>query len=153
MTGFRVGYIVAPAEFTHAMLPIKHGMTICAPAVSQWAALAALTGPQDWFKDILNEYDHRRRLWLEALDAVGLSYGRPQGAYYVYIDVAPTGLTASEFSRRLREEYGVVIGSGGAIGGEWQSYIRGSLAVPTRELREGLNRLIDAVKRLTRAPT
>jgi len=153
MTGFRVGYIVAPADFIQAMLPMKHGMTICAPAVSQWAALAALTGPQEWFKSVLEEYDDRRRLWLDALDAAGLPYGRPQGAYYVYFDVASTGLTGSEFSRRFREEYGVIIGSGGAIGGEWETYLRGSLAVSPPQLREGLSRLRDAVSRFTRAST
>ncbi len=149
MTGFRVGYIAAPADFILAMLPIKHGMTICAPAVSQWAALASLTGPQDWFKSVLEEYDLRRRLWLNALDAAGLTYGRPQGAYYVYINVGSTGLTAEGFSRRLREEYGIAIGSGGGIGREWEMYVRGSLAVPTTQLREGLDRLTDAVGRFT----
>lgn len=153
MTGFRVGYMVAPADFIQTMLPIKHGMTICAPSVSQWAALAALTGPQEWFKTVLREYDDRRRLWLEALDVAGLTYGRPQGAYYVYIDVGSTGLTGVEFSRRLREEYGIAIGSGGSIGGEWQTYVRGSLAIPTAELREGLGRLSDAVSRFKRTRT
>ncbi len=147
MTGFRIGYIAAPAEFVRAMLPIKHGMTICAPSISQWAAVAALTGPQQWFCGVLAEYDRRRHLWMEALDDMGLSYGRPQGAYYIYIDVGTTGLTAAEFSRRVRDEYGLVIGSGGSIGPEWDSYVRGSLAVPTEMLPQGLARLAEAVHR------
>lgn len=147
MTGFRIGYIAASPEFVRAMLPIKHSMTICAPSVSQWAALGALTGPQEWFRGVLAEYDRRRRMWMETLDGVGLTYGRPQGAYYLYINVAATGLTAAEFSRRVREEYRLVIGSGGRIGTEWDSYLRGSLAVPTETLREGLARLAEAVRR------
>ncbi len=147
MTGFRVGYITAPAEFVQAMVPIKHGMTICAPAVSQWAALAALTGPQEWFADVLAEYDRRRRLWIDSLTAMGLTFGYPQGAYYVYINVGSTGLTGAEFARRLREEYRVIIGSGGRIGREWESYVRGSLAIPLAELRDGLQRVGDAVGR------
>jgi len=147
MTGFRIGYIAAPAEFVRAMLPIKHGMTICAPSISQWAAVAALTGPQEWFRGVLAEYDRRRHLWIEALDGMGLSYGRPQGAYYIYINVGATGLSAAEFGQRVREEYRLVIGSGGRIGPEWDSYVRGSLAVPTETLREGLARFAEAVHR------
>lgn len=151
MTGFRIGYIAAPAEFVRAMLPIAHGMTICAPSVSQWAALAALTGPQEWFAEVLAEYDRRRRMWIDALDAMGLTYGYPQGAYYVYVNLGSTGLTGAEFARRLREEHRVIIGSGGNIGSEWERYVRGSLAVPSESLREGLARMADAVARYRRA--
>lgn len=150
MTGFRIGYIAAPAELVRAMLPIKHGMTICAPSVSQWAALAALTGPQEWFGGVLEEYEGRRRMWMEALDAMGLPYNRPQGAYYVYLDVSPTGLTGREFGQRLRQDHNIILGSGGAIGTEWASYLRGSLAVPRDVLREGLGRLAEAVERCRR---
>jgi aminotransferase len=153
MTGFRIGYIAAPAEFIRAMLPIKHGMTICAPSVSQWAALAALTGPQDWFAKVLAEYDRRRRLWIDSLDAMGLTYGYPQGAYYVYFNVSSTGLTGAEFARRLRDEDRVIIGSGGQIGRQWEGYVRGSLAVPLASLREGLQRVGAAVERFKRDRT
>ena len=153
MTGFRIGYIAAPAEFVRAMLPIKHGMTICAPSVSQWAALAALRGPQEWFRDVLAEYGARRRMWIQALDAMKITYGCPQGAYYVYMNVASTGLTGREFARRLREDYNVILGSGGSIGSEWEPYLRGSLAVPTSMLQEGLTRVAEAVERHRKART
>ncbi|NJM09129.1 aminotransferase class I/II-fold pyridoxal phosphate-dependent enzyme [Candidatus Gracilibacteria bacterium] len=78
MTGWRVGYVAAPREISDALLPIAHGMTICAPSVSQYAALAAITGPHDWFAAILSEYDRRRQLWMQALDSMGLPYGRPR---------------------------------------------------------------------------
>jgi len=151
MTGFRVGYIAAPAPFIRAMLPIKHGMTICAPSICQWAALAALEGPQDWFGAVLAEYDRRRRLWIEHLTAMGLTFGYPQGAYYVYINVSSTGLSAADFARRLRAEHQVVLGSGGSIGTDWQYYARGSLAVPYDVLRGGLERLGHAVEQVKRA--
>ncbi len=153
MTGFRIGYIAAPAEFVRAMLPIKHSMTICAPSVSQWAALAALRGPQEWFRDVLAEYDARRRMWIQALDAMKITYGCPQGAYYVYLNVVSTGLTGREFARRLREDYNVILGSGGNIGSEWEPYLRGSLAVPTSMLQEGLTRVAEAVERYCKART
>jgi aminotransferase len=151
MTGFRVGYIVAPAPFIRAMLPIKHGMTICAPSVSQWAALAALTGPQEWFTEVLAEYDERRRLWIDHLTRMGLTFGYPQGAYYIYINTGATGLRGADFARRLREDYQIVIGSGGNIGAGWQQFVRGSLAVPRDTLRTGLERLAAAVEHFKRA--
>lgn len=83
MTGWRIGYVVAQRQISDALLPIAHGMTICAPSVAQYAALAALTGPTDWFNPILAEYDRRRRLWMQALNSMGLPYGRPRGAYYI----------------------------------------------------------------------
>ena len=150
MTGFRVGYIAAPAPFVRAMLPVKHGMTICAPSVSQWAALAALEGPQEWFEAVLKEYDQRRRLWIAHLRRMGLTFGYPQGAYYVYINTSAAGVTGAELATRLRRDHGVIIGSGGRIGPEWQHYVRGSLAVSGDALVAGLERMGAAVADLKR---
>ncbi len=141
MTGWRVGYLAAPADLIRGALPIHHGTLICAPAVSQWAALAALTGPHDWFDGVLAEYARRRALWLQALDAMRLRYAVPQGAYYVFFDVASTGLTAADFSRLMREEAGVIIGSGGGSGPYTPTYLRGSLATPRDQLETGLERM------------
>ena len=145
MTGWRVGYAAAHADFIQAMLPFKHGMTICAPSISQYAALAALNGPQDWFSAVLEEYDERRHLWMKSLGAMGLSYSKPQGAYYVYINVSATGKTGAEFSRLLREKYDVVLGSGSNTGEETKYYVRGSLATSLDILKPGLERVAEAV--------
>jgi aminotransferase len=149
MTGFRVGYIAGPEPLIRAMLPFKHAASICANAPAQYAALAALEGPQDWFAEVLAEYDRRRHFWMEQLAALGLSYGYPQGAYYVYFNVSSTGLSAPEFSRRLANDYGVVIGSGG-VPGE-MTYLRGSLATPMDKLREGFGRMAEAVANFRQA--
>jgi len=145
MTGWRVGYVTAHADFIQAMLPFKHGMTICAPSISQYAALAALNGPQDWFNAVLEEYDERRHFWMKSLDAMGLSYSNPQGAYYVYVNVSATGKTGAEFSRLLREKYNVVLGSGSNTGEETKYYLRGSLATSLDILKQGLERVAEAV--------
>jgi aminotransferase len=142
MTGWRVGYMVAREEIIRTVLPIAHGMTICAPAVSQSAALAALEGPHDWFDEVLETYDRRRRIWMENLDEMQMSYGEPQGAYYVLLDVTSTGLSSQEFARIMREEAKVVIGSGGGASDPYnEGYNRGSFAVPDRKLEEGLARM------------
>lgn len=147
MTGWRVGYVAARREVINAMIPITHGMTICAPSVSQWAALAALTGPHDWFDGVLTEYDRRRRRWMAGLDAMGLGYGLPRGAYYITIDARPTGLTAKQLSGVLREEAGVLL-SGGGSDPHNEYFMRGSLTVSYDKLEEGLAHMAPVVERL-----
>jgi len=146
MTGWRVGYIAAPARFISGMLPIKHAMTICAPAMSQWAALAALTGPQDWWREVMTEYGKRRRFWMESLDEMGLTYGVPRGAYYIFVSITSTGLSSEQFVAALREEARVVVGSGAHYGEEGEGYVRVSLAVPFSLLEEGLDRMKKVVR-------
>jgi len=149
MTGWRVGYIVAPAEIIRAILPIHHNVNICAAAVSQWAALAALTGPHAWFDDILAKYDRRRRVWMQALDEMGLPYGYPQGAYYIMFDVTSTGLSSQEFSQMMRQEAKVAVGGGGgAIDPSTEGLNRASFVTPIDKLEEGLARMKPIVAKL-----
>jgi aspartate/methionine/tyrosine aminotransferase len=140
LTGVRLGYVVAPRDFLQAMLPFHHAMTICAPVTAQHGAVPALREPRDWFVPILAEYDDRRRAWMSALDAAGLAYNEPRGAYYVFFDIRSTGLDAGTFVRRAREEAKITLGVGG------QGFIRGSLM--QSELAEGLARLTTFVDRL-----
>jgi aminotransferase len=140
MTGLRLGYVAAPAGLLNAMLPFHHAMMICAPVTTQYGGLAALTQPRDWFKEVLAEYDQRRHKWMAALDELGLPYARPQGAYYVFIDIRPTGLTSAEFVRRAREEARLVFQPGTIGGGAGEGFIRGALTKASPEFDEGLER-------------
>lgn len=142
LTGIRVGYVVAPSHFINAMLPFHHCMTICAPITAQYGAIAALTASREWFVPILAEYDRRRQLWIQVLDEVGLPYGEPRGAYYVFFDIRPLGLDEKVFIKRAREEAGLTLGSGGS------GFIRGSLMQASPRLEEGLDRLQKLVRKL-----
>jgi aminotransferase len=149
MTGWRVGFVTASAEIIKAMLPIHHNMNICAQAGSQWAALAALTGPHNWFDVILADYDRRRKTWMAALDEMGLPYGYPQGAYYIMFDVTSTGLSSREFSQKMRAQAKVVVGGGGgAIDPSTEGFCRGSFVSPIDKLEEGLARMKPMVAEL-----
>jgi aminotransferase len=146
---WRVGYVTAASEIIEAMLPIHHCMNICAAAASQWAALAALTGPHDWFDDVLADYDRRRRMWMRALDEMGLPYGYPQGAYYIMFDVTSTGLSSREFAQTMRAEAQVVVGGGGgSIDPSTEGFCRGSFVTPIDKLEEGLARIKSVVTEL-----
>lgn len=148
MTGLRLGYIAAPAPLIEAMLPFHHAMMICASVVSQYGGLAALTHPRDWFKDILAEYDRRRGLWIETLETIGLPYSKPQGAYYVFIDIRPTRLSSAEFVTRAREEARLVFQPGTIGGGAGEGFIRGALTKGSPEFEQGLERFAGYVKEL-----
>ena len=141
MTGFRVGYIAAPAPFISAMLPIKHSFSICASAISQRAALAALTGPQAWWTDVLAGCAERRDQWLRGLDEMGLTYGMPMGSYVFLINTSSTGLAGSEFARALVAEEKVRIGGGDGYGQGAKNHVRASLMVGEGDLEEALTRM------------
>jgi aminotransferase len=151
MTGWRVGYFAAPKSFTTPMAEIHHGLAICAPAVSQHAAIAALTGPQDCVEDARRLYDERRKLMCAALDRMGLSYARPNGAFYVYANVSSTGLSASDFCIRLLEEGKVMMFPGSLFGDHCDDYVRISLLQPLAKVEEAAKRMETVVKALRAA--
>jgi aminotransferase len=140
MTGLRLGYIAAPPDIIHAMLPFHHAMMVCANSVAQYGGLAVLSEPRDWFNTQLAEYDRRRKIWMQALDEIGLPYSKPQGAYYVFIDIRPTGLTSQEFVNRARTEARLVFQPGTIGGGAGEGFIRGALTKASPEFEEGLER-------------
>ena len=141
MTGWRVGYFGAAQPLVEALTEVHHGLTICAPAVSQHAALAALEGPQECVEEMRRTYDERRRVMCRALDAMGLSYGRPQGAFYVYANVSRTGLAASELCLRLLEEARVMIFPGSLFGDHNDDFLRISLLQPVARIEEAVERM------------
>lgn len=145
MTGWRVGYFAAPPELVKALAEVHHGLTICAPAVSQHAALAALEGPQECVEAMRRTYDERRIVMCRALDRMGLTYGRPQGAFYVYANVSSTGLAASEFCVRLLEEARVMIFPGSLFGDHNDDFVRISLLQPVARIEEAAERMAGTV--------
>lgn len=149
MTGWRVGYLAGPADFVAAATELKHTFTICTPALCQQAALAALEGPQECVANMLAIYDQRRQVIMAALSDMGLPFVQPAGAFYVYTDVRPTGMTAEQFCPRLLEDTGVSVLPGTMFGGDpdCNAYIRMSVLTPPPKLGEALERMESAVRR------
>ena len=140
MTGMRVGYVAAPAPFVEAALELHHLTTICAPAISQWAALAALSGPQDCVQETLAIYIKRRTVMLDYLAEYGIPSNRPQGAFFVFADIRATGFSSLEFCERLLREQQVQIFPGTQYGESGEGFVRMSFLAPVDDLKVALER-------------
>jgi aminotransferase len=145
MTGWRVGYIAAPAPFVAKLVEPRHTLSINANTPAQWAALAALTGPQEPVDAMVRAYAERRAYMMGALDDLGFSYGHPGGAFYVYANVEKSGQPAPVFCEKLLTEARVLVFPGTLFGDSDDRYVRLSLLQPVERIREAMQRL-DAAK-------
>lgn len=141
MTGWRVGYFAGPSDLMPALAEIHHAFAISTSAVGQHAALAALTGPQECVEEMRLTYDARRRALCEGLEAMGIPYAEPQGAFYVYANVAQTGIGATEFCERLLREGQVMIFPGKIYGDYTDDYARMSMTQSVPRIHEALERM------------
>jgi len=144
MTGWRVGYALAPAEWTKAMLKVQGHSTSNTNSIAQWAAVEALTGPQDSVAIMLAEYTKRRAWLLNALREIpGFKCSEPEGAFYAFPDVRgclKKDLKSSgDFAQRLLEEEQTVVTDGAGFGAE--GYIRISYATSMDQIKEGIQRI------------
>lgn len=148
MTGWRVGYVAAPRELVQRMVEPRHTLSINAATPSQFAALAALTGPQEPVNEMVHAYAERRRFMMSALDDLGLSYGHPGGAFYVYTNVSSSGLASPEFCEMLLREARVLVFPGTMFADPAGKHIRISLLQPLARMEEAIERLKAVKSRL-----
>jgi len=155
MTGYRLGYIVAPRAWVEPLTTLAiNGHTCVAPFI-QRAGAAALTGPQDIVRTQVEAYRARRDLLVRGLNALpGVHCPTPAGAFYVFPDfsalLAPHGLTSRELARRLLEEHGVAAIDGAAFGPRGEGRLRFSFASATSDLDAAVARVAEAVTALAR---
>ena len=147
MTGWRCGYVAAPADVIDAMARIKQVTTGPVATVSQWAGLAAITGPQDCVGEYLDIYIARRKVLLEGLDRMGFAYGEPRGGLFVWADSSSTGIHAAELSYLLLKEGRVLIFPGTAFGEKWRDYVRITMLEPIETLRAAVERMLPVLER------
>jgi len=149
MPGFRVGYAAGPEKFIGAMKKLHIYTTICAPTISQEAALEALRGPQDSVKKMLKEYERRRNYILNRLKNMRrVSCVRPMGAFYVFPNIKEFGMGSLEFSKRLLKEGKVAVVPGCEFGKFGEGYIRCSYATSYEKIETAMDRLESFIKKL-----
>lgn len=142
MTGFRVGYLAGPPGTGGVLAKLQEPLVACVNAAAQWGALAALRGPHDFVAEQAAAYERRRDLACARLDARGIGYVRPQGAFYLWIDVSEFTDDVSDFAARAVRERHVAVAPGTTFGPSGEGYIRVSLATDEALLLEGLDRLL-----------
>ena len=147
MTGWRIGYIAAPAEILDMMRRVHQYTIMCAPTVSQYAALAALQEGESYVQEMVAEYDRRRRLIVDGLNEIGLECFEPQGAFYAFPSIGVTGMDETEFAETLLHEERVAVVPGSAFGEAGQGHVRCSYATAYEKIEEALERLQRFVRR------
>lgn len=151
MTGWRIGYFAGPSDLVPALAAIHNGLAISTSAVAQHAALAALQGPQDCVETMRQTYDERRRVLCDGLRAMGIPYAEPQGAFFVYANVAALGLGATAFCERLLRDGRVLVFPGVVYGDYTDDFVRLSLTVPVERIQEACRRMAQVVQAVTRS--
>ena len=151
MTGWRVGYLAAPAELFAAILKIHQYIIMCACTMSQYAALNALEqGLSDNFsvvEEMREKYNMRRRFVVQALNEMGLDCFEPKGAFYVFPSVRSTGLDGESFAEALLRSQKVAVVPGNAFGESGTDFVRMSYASSMRNLDAAMERIARFVGR------
>jgi aspartate aminotransferase len=144
MTGWRLGYIAAPEGVAKAIDSLQSHSTSNPTSFAQKGALAAYKGSQDCVTQMVAEYDARRKLICGLLDAIpNLKYVKPQGAFYVLVDISATGQNSTQFAERLLDKQKVAVVPGVAFGDD--KTVRLSYATSRANIEEGLKRIASFV--------
>ncbi len=148
MTGWRMGYVAAPAEITAQMHKIHQYAIMCAPTTSQYAAIEALRNGDEDIEAMAEEYDRRRKYIVNGLRKIGLPCFEPEGAFYAYPNIGGFGLSSDEFCERLLYEEKVAIVPGTAFGECGEGFARISYAYSLDHIKKALERIDDFVCRI-----
>ena len=148
MTGWRVGYICAPAPLLEAFSKIHQYAVMSAPTISQFAALAALEIGEPFVEQMRVEYDRRRKLVVSSLNEIGLDCFEPKGAFYAFPSVAKTNLTGDEFAEKLLFEEQVAVVPGSAFGAGGAGHVRIAYCKSFEQIEIALGRIQKFVSKL-----
>ncbi|HOV26030.1 MAG TPA: pyridoxal phosphate-dependent aminotransferase [Pseudobacteroides sp.] len=139
MTGWRVGYAAGPEWLISNITKLQENVVACAATPCQYAALEAITGPQDYVEYMVSRYKERRDIIVEKLNEIpGISCKKPKGTFYAFANIKGTGLTSDEFAMKLLEEKQVVVVPGTAFTEFGEGYIRISFATSMEEIIKGM---------------
>ena len=150
ITGWRLGYVIAPAEIIDTVRKVHDFLTVGAAAPLQEAAVTGLKFKDDYYKELRDKYTEKRNLFLKGLDDLGIIHTVPQGAYYILLDISEFGYESDvEFCEVLARDVGVGAVPGSSFFKEPENrYIRLHFAKKNDTLNEALNRLADMHKKI-----
>ncbi|GAA5166520.1 aminotransferase [Pseudonocardia eucalypti] len=140
MTGWRVGYLCAPRPIAELCLRMHQYTMLCAPHVSQLAAVEAFAADDD-VAEMVADYDRRRRVFVKGLREIGLDCPEPGGAFYAFPSIRSSGLDSETFAERLLHSHGVAVVPGNVFGAPGEGHVRCSYATALPLLEEALERM------------
>ncbi|MEM2924273.1 MAG: pyridoxal phosphate-dependent aminotransferase [Methanocellales archaeon] len=146
MTGWRLGYAAAPREILNRMIKIQQHSVSSATSFAQYGGLAALTSSQECVKEMVAEFKARRDLIVNHLEQMELSYIKPDGAFYVFVDIAHLGRSL-EVAEKLLNKAHIAVTPGAPFGPESNGYIRISYATSQANINEGMRRMKEAIEK------
>ena len=141
MTGWRLGYVCAPAPLTEQIVKMHQIAIMCAPTTAQYAGIVALRDCMEVVSSMRDEYDMRRRFIVDGFNRMGLHCFEPRGAFYVFPSIESTGLSSDDFCEQLIRKKRVAVIPGTAFGPGGEGHIRVSYSYSLKHIREALGRI------------
>ena len=151
MTGWRIGYVAAPADLITQMTKLHGYNSICAPIFSQYAALEGLRNGWKDVEKMRLSYQQRRNLMEKAFNEMGLPVPEPKGAFYMFPDITSTGISSEEFATRLFQKYNIAVVPGSVFGLGGEGYIRVCYATAIDKIKIAMERIAEFVSELKSA--
>ncbi len=147
MTGWRLGYAIAPPDIYDGLYKVHQYMVMSAPTIAQYGALAAVQCCAPDVERMRQAYNRRRRMLVDGLRAAGLPTFEPEGAFYCFPDIRSTGLSSEEFAETLIHEESVAVVPGDAFGPSGAGFVRCSYATADDQIAEAVRRIDQFVQR------
>ena len=142
MTGYRLGYVLAPEEIVAAMTKLQENVCACAPLPSQYAAIKALRGEEDYSKNMIDIFTERRNVLFEGLSKnEKLNVVAPEATFYMMVDISKTGMDSIEFCYALLREAHVAVVPGVTYGQCCNHYVRIAFTLDIEAIKEGIRRI------------
>lgn len=149
MTGYRIGYVLAPEEIIAAMTKLQENVCACAPLPSQYAAIKALSGEEDYSKDMVDIFTERRNVLYEGLSKIEkFCFKAPEATFYMMVDISKTGMDSIDFCYALLRGAHVAAVPGITYGQCCNHYIRIAFTLDIQKIKEGIRRITEFVNSL-----
>lgn len=148
MTGWRLGFVCGPEPIISQITKLHQFAIMCAPTTSQYAAVEALKSCDEEVREMMEEYDIRRKIIVKGFNDLGLTCREPKGAFYAFPSIQSTGMTSDEFCEKLLYAKKVAIVPGTAFGDSGEGFVRASYCYSTEHIKEALERIGEFLKEI-----
>jgi len=149
MTGYRIGYVLGPSQIITAMTKLQENVAACAPLPSQYAAIEALSGKEDYSKDMVRIFTERKNVIVKGIQSIpGLKCLEPDATFYLMVDISSTGMKSLDFAMELLKAQHAAVVPGLTYGQCYDNYIRIAFTREIDYINEGVRRIENFMKGL-----